>query len=237
MPATNTKKVNFNVCGEQLAGIVVSKSDADIPSLLFLHGGGGANKYRTLYLAERLLTYDISSFAFDHSGSGESTGMLEKSSLQKRHNEAVEAIKFLTKEKPLTICGSSMGAYIALKLLGIENIKNLILFCPAIYDARAFSAEFNNDFTAIIRQKESFQNSDIFSVLEKFEGNLLIFIGQNDEVIPKKVIDLLDKSSLNTKKKEIIIIPGCPHKIHTWLSEHRDIADEVAKKVSEFCRP
>lgn len=236
MSAMITKKIEFNVSNEKIVGLVVSKNDADTPSFLFMHGGGGADKYRTLYLAERLLNYDIRSLAFDHSGSGESTGSLENSSLAKRYNEALKAIKFLTKDKPLTICGSSMGAYIALKLLEKESVKNLILFCPAIYDARAFTVKFNNDFTEIIRQKESWKNSDIFSSLEKFNGNLLIFIGEEDEVIPKGVIDLLDKSSPNIKRKEIVVIPDCPHKIHTWLSEHKNIADKVAEKISEFLK-
>jgi len=236
MSAMSTKKIEFNVLNEKIAGLVVSKNDADMPSFLFVHGGGGADKYRTLYLAERLLSHDISTLAFDHSGSGESTGLLENSSLAKRYDEALEAIKFLTKDKPLTICGSSMGAYIILKLLEKENVKNLILFCPAIYDARAFSLKFNDGFTDIIRQKESWKNSDIFSALEKFNGNLLVFIGKEDEVIPEGVIELLDKSSQNARKKEIVVIPNCPHKIHTWLSEHKDITDEVVEKISEFLK-
>lgn len=236
MSAMNTKKIEFHVSNEKIVGLAVSKNDTDIPSFLFVHGGGGSDKYRTLYLAERLLSHDISSLAFDHSGSGESTGFLENSSLTKRYNEALGAIKFLKKDRPLTICGSSMGAYIALKLLEKESVKNLILFCPAIYDARAFSVKFNDGFTDILRQKESWKNSDIFSALEKFNGNLLIFIGKEDEVIPKKVIELLDKVSRNVKKKEIVIVPNCPHKIHTWLSEHNDITDNVAEKISGFLK-
>lgn len=232
----STKKIKFNVSNEKIVGLVVSKNDADMPSFLFVHGGGDADKYRTLYLAERLLKYDISSLVFDHSGNGESTGSLENSSLQKRYTEALEAIKFLTKETPSTICGSSMGAYIALKLLEKESVKNLILFCPAVYDARAFSVRFNRGFTEMIRQKESWKNSDIFSALENFNGNLLIFIGEEDEVIPKGVIGLLDKTSCNVKKKEIVVIPHCPHKIHSWLSEHKDIADKVTEKISEFLK-
>ncbi len=88
----------------------------------------------------------------------------------------------------------------------------------------------------MIRKNYSWKNSDIFSALKKFNGNFLIFIGNNDEIIPKEVINFLDKSSTNTKKKEIIIIPNCPHKIHTWLSKHKDAADEVAEKISEFLK-
>src|SRR2546425_11226766 len=103
------KKVQFAVGGEALAGNIISGSELDEPRLLLVHGAGQATKERARPLALKLAEYNISSFGFDFSGHGESTGKLEESSLYKRTTEAKEACRFLTSEEPLTVCGFSMG--------------------------------------------------------------------------------------------------------------------------------
>jgi len=48
-------------------------------------------------------------------------------------------MQFISKDKPIAVYGSSMGGYIAIKLLErFLNIKSLILFAPAVYDSRKF---------------------------------------------------------------------------------------------------
>jgi uncharacterized protein len=230
------EKTTFECNRETLAGINAKNDNADIPSFLFLHGAGKSDKSRVFYLMERLQNYGVSSFAFDFSGHGSSSGDLKKSSLQRRTGEAACAItKFLPQDKPITVCGSSMSGHTAIRLLDkVSNIGSLILFCPAIYDRRAYAAPFDDGFTSIIREKGSWENSEIFSLLEEYTGKLLIFIGEKDEVIPKGVIELLDKRSKKATKKEIVVIPECNHMIHTWINQRSQLADEVAEKISEF---
>lgn len=232
---TNIHKINFKHNSEILAGIKVAKNESDLSNLFFLHGGGKSDKNRTLYLAEKLLEKEIVSLAFDHSGSGESVGEMKKSSLQKRLEEVKSVLNQSSFSKPLTICGSSMGGYIALKMLETDlPIENLILFCPAIYDKKAFSVNFNEKFTNIIRQKESWKNTDIFEILQNFQGNLLIFIGDQDVVIPQEVIELLDKNSSKTKKKKIVKLENFTHNLHLELSKNEKITNFVLENISEF---
>jgi pimeloyl-ACP methyl ester carboxylesterase len=220
-----------------LAGIKVAQEKDDLPNFLFLHGGGLADKFRTLYLAQKLLTKNISSIAFDHSGSGESSGLMKNSSLFQRCQEAEQIIKNFLPTNNLTICGSSMGGYVALKMLELDfEIKNLILFCPAIYDRQAFKVNFNQDFSNIIRQKKSWEKSDIFPFLKKFTGNLLIFIGENDKIIPREVIQLLDRYSLQVKKKEIVILPKMSHSLHKKLAQDEELTDFVVDKIKKFIK-
>lgn len=228
------KIIKFRVDSDNIVGVRVAEKALDKPNFLFIHGAGTSDKDTTLYLAEKLVDGGVSTFAFDHSGSGESSGALNESSLKKRFEEATHALRFLPNKDALTICGSSMGGYIALKLLSTFQTKNLILFCPAVYDENVFGQPFNASFTKKIRQKDSWKNSDIFSLLKTFTGNLLIFIGENDEIIPKEVISLLYKTAQNAKKREIVNITQCPHKIHRWLASHNDKADKVAQKILEF---
>ena len=184
-------RVTFQVGKETLVGNIVTNNMGDQPRLLFIHGAGTASRDRTLALALKLAENNISSFAFDLSGHGESTGKLEESSLVKRAIEAKEALKFLTKESSIGICAFSMGGHVALELLKTNPIKALILFAPAIYDKEAFEVPFNKNFSEIIRKHESWKKADVVNALEDFTGNLLICIGDKDEVIPGGVIDMI----------------------------------------------
>jgi len=103
--------------------------------LLFLHGAGPTtDKTVHQYLEEALLSFGIESCSFDFRGHGEKKAPLSESGLEKRYNEAKQAIQDFRLTEPLNICGSSMGGYTAIKLLEEFKIQNLILFCPAVYD-------------------------------------------------------------------------------------------------------
>jgi len=227
-------KVSFSAGEERLAGNIIYGDGESKPRLLFLHGAGKATKERSSYLAFELAKHGIGSFSFDFSGHGESSGRLEESSLKKRLAEASVALHFLDKSEGITVCGSSMGAHIALELVKTAPVKTLVLFCPAIYDRNAVPVPFNRGFSAIIRRQGSWRNTDVFGSICKFTGNLLIVTGEKDEVIPGGVIEALDSQAGNAKNKEIIRVPDAGHQIHTWLSEHSDYASLVIKRIVQM---
>ncbi len=227
------KAFTFQAAEETLSGSKFVK-DEQKPTLLFLHGAGQSSSQRTYYLMQRLLEEGVSSIGFDFSGSGESSGRFKESSLKKRVEEARLAMSFLNLEKPISICGSSMGAYAAIKLLESFDIKNLILFCPAVYDKRAYNLKFAGSFSDIIRKDQSWRNSDAFEILKTFKGRLLVFIGSNDEIIPEGVIDLITSASTHAAGKEIVKIPGAPHALHRWLSQNATITDQVVGKIAKL---
>lgn len=232
---SSIKKINFKSGEESLVGLMFDNGKNN-PDIFFFHGGGRSSKERVSYLAEELLVKNISSFAFDFSGSGESSGLINDTSLFKRIEEAQAAVDLFDKKSTVNLCGSSMGAYIALSLLPYYSVNNLILFCPAVYAKNALKVNFGDGFSGIIRKKDSWKNTDAFDYLKNFTGNLLIFIGTEDEVIPEQVINLLDKNSNKCKKKEIVWISDCPHKMHQWVPEHKEIKEMVVSNILEFMR-
>lgn len=127
-----------------------------------------------------------------------------------------------------------MGGYTALKLLQTHNIKNLVLLAPAVYSQDAFSVQFDQGFTDIIRQFKSWEKSDIFSSLQQFTGNLLVIIGTQDEVIPMDVIQLIDKHAINTTCKEIVLLENCSHQMHEWLNHHISDKKYICSKISNL---
>lgn len=231
-----TKQITFKVDEETLAGTIInSQNNNSKPNVIFLHGAGSSVKETLITsFAQPIVDNNYNILALDFSGHGQSSGELKKSSLKKRVIEAQAAIdKFATKE-PISVCSSSMGGYIAIKLLKYHNIKNLILFCPALYAGKAYDVQFDNGFTEIIREHESWRNSDVLDLLESFTGKLLVIMGELDAVIPPGVIDLINKHTPNTSKKEIYTIKNCPHKIDNWIVDYPEELLKLQHKILEY---
>jgi uncharacterized protein len=231
------KFFSVKVNEEMIACAIFSKSDTDIPpEFIFLHGAGRGVKERVQSIAASIVETGLNILTLDFSGHGESTGELKKSSLKKRVNEASTVInQFYTNGKPLIICGSSMGGYVAIKLLEIYPVDTLILFCPALYSKDAYNVQFDEGFTEIIRAPDSWKNTDVLNSLQKFSGNLLIVIGEKDEVIPPEVIQLIMENTPNVNSKELLVIPGCPHSINTWILDKEQELLTLHKKIKRLC--
>jgi pimeloyl-ACP methyl ester carboxylesterase len=221
---------------ERLAARFVFADDSIQPQLLFLHGAGKATKERgqplAQYLAEKK---NISSLLFDFSGHGESTGTLAESSLEKRLFEAstvIERGKFI---EPISVCGFSMGGYIALELLKEREIRSIILFYSAIYSSEVFSIPFGNpNFTSKIREKNSWESSDIFETIKTFPGNLLIVTGEKDDVVPPEIPRRLFHAASKARRKKLIVIPNAPHLFLPIIFESALLLEEISATIEDY---
>ena len=124
----------------------------------------------------------------------------------------------------------------SLPLRWITLVDTLILFGPALYDKNAYPAQFNSGFTEIIRAPESWRKTDTLNLLESFTGNFLIVMGEKDEVIPPGVIELIVNHTPNVKKKELYIIPNCPHRINTWIIDQKLEQAKLHEKILEYVK-
>lgn len=225
---------SVNTGTETLEGTIYDRANVE-PSLLFLHGAGGSDQKRVSYLAKQMITKKISSVSFDFSGHGKSTGKLEESSLQKRYNEVCDVSPFINTEESITLCGTSMGGYLAVKMLSyFHNVHTLLLYCPAIYSKDAFDVPFTDEFSKILQTENSWKNTDIIENMKKFTGNVFIIIGQKDEVIPKGVIDLYMNSFEKAYHKELIIVAHADHQIHKYLQNNKNEQNRIFKKIQKF---
>jgi len=222
-------KTKFQVGDETLSALRVG---SDKPTILYLHGAGQSNKERGLPIMEKLADAGLSTFCFDFSGHGESTGEMKNSSLKKRLVEAEAALTYLDNEKPTTIIGSSMAGHIVLELLkNHPDIKNIILFYPAIYSANAFAVPFTDEFSAIIREPKSWADNDVIGPLQKFTGNLLIIIGENDQVIPIEAIEMIYSNATSAASREIVTVPEAEHLLLPKLLQNKELFNEVITKI------
>lgn len=235
---TNTveeKKIDFHCGGEILSGLLITPRETKPSSgILFLHGAGKATKERSQPLAIKLAEkYGISSFLFDFSGHGASTGNIETSSLKKRVAEAVKAFEASGFSEPISICAFSMGGHIALELLPKIYVQNLILFYSAVYTDKAFEIEFGDPkFSELIRIERSWESSATFDNLNKLKGRLILFMGDNDEIIPMEVPNKIMSKANEVSKKELVILKNAGHLLLPVIFNSEELLNEVCEKIS-----
>ncbi len=188
------------------------RGDAHEPSCntVVLHGAGKSSRARFTRLRETLNDLGMPSAAFDFVGHGETGGELIGSSLRDRSLQAAAVIDHACNE-PLTLIAASMSAYTAIRLTETFTVKNLILLVPAVYTSEAYDLPFGPEFSAAIRVRNSWRNSDAFGILKKFKGNLLVIAAENDAVIPMEVIEGIHASTANSETNRLHIVPGSEH--------------------------
>ncbi len=190
-------------------------------NVLCIHGGGLASKSDFDKIRKILLDNNISSYAFDCIGHGESNGQIGMSSLESRLGQAMAVIKSQNLQSdPLSVIASSMGGYAAIRLVGLYDISNLILIAPAIYDKTAFGVAFGQKFSKIIRKQDSWLNTDAWEIVKNYTGNILIFAAENDQVIPSGVIEGIYNSAKKAKTRKVMLIKNANHPLIGWLNKH-----------------
>ena len=163
------------------------------------------------------MNHGISSAAFDFVGHGNTGGELKRSSLINRTQQTCSVIDSLNIQQPFSVIGASMGAYTAVKLLEYYQINNMILLVPAMYDSKAYKVPFNKGFTEIIRQPESWRDSDAWQILSEYKGRLFIIAAENDDVIPLGVINRIYDSAVKAEERILFVAPQSSHAVFTDL--------------------
>jgi pimeloyl-ACP methyl ester carboxylesterase len=128
----------MNVSGNAIA-VRFQAGDNTLPVIIWLGGFGsdmrGTKAERLAALAQK---QDLSFLRFDYSGHGESGGRFKDGTISTWLADAEAVIAHFTGDKPLILVGSSMGAWITLRL--VQNLlaqnqhsrlAGLVLLAPA----------------------------------------------------------------------------------------------------------
>jgi len=222
--------LDFN--GRKIYGDIIS-NDSNI-DFLFIHGAGTTNRTRYEYFRNFLASKNISSVMVDLIGHGETGGDIKDTTLRERTEEVLAILKDLNLMQPLKIIAFSMGAYNAIKLTELLEIDSMVLFVPAVYHKKAYNAKFGPEMSHIIRALNSWQETDAWSILNKYTGNILLFAAEKDQVVPFEVVKKIYDNSLNAKSREIIILPKSEHKVSLYFKERPDMIEFVTQKITEL---
>jgi len=202
---------------------------SDQPVVLFLYGGGSANKECFVPWQGYFAKNGLASMSIDFTGKGESGGSFEEGTLKKRALDAKMAVRFLFdrpqfQTKRLGVLASSMGGHVACRLVGLcPNIKAVFLYAPAAYSDRAEGIRLNEEFGKILREEGSWRDSSVFESLKNYGGHLVVAYSVTDEVIPLEV-QAKYKSLIREKGGSVIDITGVNHKLLAPQDSEAEIA-------------
>jgi pimeloyl-ACP methyl ester carboxylesterase len=206
------------------------------PQLIILHGAGQATSRKNFSeLRNSMLERQVGSAALDFIGHGETGGQLLGSSLQSRTAQSIDFIKNVSVTEPLSLLGSSMSGYTAVRLTEFFNISSLILLVPAMYDRAAYTTPFGSEFSEIVRKPASWNDSDAWEILKKFKGHLLVISAELDEVIPFAVVEKIIKSAVSAASVQHKVIESKGHK--GVFENNTQARNSVADLITKLIRP
>lgn len=226
----NSEQVTFQSGTNTLHGTIDWNEAKDPPTILSIHGSRPGDRNSITYLTPPLVSAGFSCFRFDLSGHGDSTGA-QDSNVRQFVDDAIAALAFVDKTRPLTIIGSSMGGHIAVELLTHAHIANLVLLCPALYSAEAYEAPY--DVRSQWLLKDITQDAPVLKKLDDFKGRLLHIFGLQDTVIPRKVTELFHTRMPQAAEKDFIVIPDAPHALRLYLAELEHVSEKemIVQKI------
>jgi esterase/lipase len=232
-----SENISFQSCGETLIGTIEWNVNKDKPTVLCLHGSQPGNRGYIEYLTTALAAEGLSCFRFDHAGHGESSGTLEKATLNHLIQQAVDALQFMDSEKPLIVVGASLGGGPALELLERANIGTMILLAPGAWSVEGYDAAYGEErYRYHVSTAEEALRAPVFEKLKKFTGKFLHVIGSDDDVIKPEVTRQMKLNSVNTSISKFIVFEGIGHRFRAWLMDNPKEKDKFVNAVIQFIK-
>jgi hypothetical protein len=106
-----------------------------------------------------------------------------------------------------------------------------------MYDSKAYNVPFNKEFTEIIRQPQSWRDSDAWQILTEYKGRLFIIAAEKDEVIPIGVVNRIYDSAVNAKERKLFVAPRASHAVFTDLrSNNPDVFCNILGQIVEMLK-
>jgi len=185
--------------GEVLKGMVLGKKaeSGKQPVILVIHGWTSSMSRYPQRLAPALEKGYVCVF-FDMRGHGETGGDLSQYSRKDHFDDCLAAYDFMTKLPMIDldnifVFGSSYGGYMASLLSEKRPVHNLILKAPAQYPDEGWEEpklSQEKDAVGGYRLKNhSPEDNMALKAISKYQGRLLFLECENDEQVPKQVIN------------------------------------------------
>lgn len=205
----------------------------------------------------------LGSLSFNLSGhSGKSEIDNSQTSLFKNLQEALRFSKQLG-ENLEVVFGHSLGGALALKVAEVyeSSLKTLILSCPALYPEEAYSVErYGVDFTRAISKPHGFLNSSSLHFLRRFQGRVILIVGQFDGLRAEEYgglpgrsagsVELIDGGEVKRVvyspipaevfeciqhaaegRISVVKLEGCDHKVFTHLLQYPMVLDAISTLI------
>ncbi len=185
--------------GEVLKGMVLGKKEKSgkQPAILVIHGWTSQMARYPERLAPALEQGYVCVF-FDMRGHGETGGDLSNYSREDHFNDCLAAYDFMIKlpmvdTENISVFGSSYGGYMASILSEKRTVHNLILKAPAQYPDEGWQepklSQVKDQVGGYRLEHHTTQDNMALKAINLHVGRLLIIECENDEQVPKQVMD------------------------------------------------
>ncbi|MCD6528083.1 alpha/beta hydrolase [bacterium] len=242
-----------NKRGEQLVG-VFHLPQREKPPLVVLIPGFGCSKSerKKVKLARILQKEGIAVFRFDFSGSGDSEGELENTTVKKEIEDLEAVMRTIFKEADLdntrvAFVAESLGAVVA--VLYKKNqfnvpLKTMVFWAPAFCQKELLKTWHTKEELRKWKEKgyiihkdkkigldylKENENKDYSSVLGKIDLPILILHGKEDETVPIKYSEKLARKYKHLRLIEL----ASNHKFEDF-NDQRKLITETVKWIKKY---
>ncbi|MET9800733.1 alpha/beta fold hydrolase [Streptomyces sp. NPDC006368] len=221
---------------ERISYVLRGSGGAAGPTVVVMHGAGGASKERLLPVVEEFARRGCRAVALDFSGHGDSSGELRESSLERRFAQARAVIDRVAADgDELVLVGFSMAGQTVADLTRHygARVAAVGLCAPAVYAAEAWGVRFGDGFTEIIRRDGSWRTSGALKAFEEFEGAAVLVVPGTDQVIPAAVTEAVEEAFSARSRYRRLDLERADHGLATWFAREAEARRRFADAVLE----
>lgn len=165
-----------------------------------------------------------------HRGTAGNGGNHSDTSLQTRIEDIREVVAWVRNKHealPLFLLGYSMGSHVVCRLATELKATAIGLATPAAYGIKAEGVLFGPEFTSEIRKPDSWRDSLVFTDLEGYSGHITVMAAENDQVIPRAIVD-----EYVLRSNVSMLLPGSSHRVPGMIDPPTARAAETVAAVT-----
>lgn len=216
---TRLDSFTIAVDGEGLCGTLLQPVTA-YPGVLFVHGWGGSQQH-DLLRAREAAALGCACLTFDLRGH-EATAR-QRETVSRAHNLAdlIAAYDWFVSQRhvdasSIAVVGISYGGYLAALLSTLRPVRWLALRAPALYMDEGWERpkrELNLDprLKTWRRQAVPWSDNRALRACAAFCGDVLLVACEQDEIIPRAVIDNYRRACAQARSLTVRVIAGADH--------------------------
>ena len=216
-------------------------SSHPLPAALFIHGWSGHQDANDVQLAAAMAQRGFVALTFDLAGHGLSVGIREQCTATAFLEQTIAACDLLRAQpgvdpRRVSLCGSSLGAYLALLVAAERPVANLSLRVPANYPDEIHGqrplAEFVNGGELVRWRARALDAGATRSLraLQAYRGNLQLIEAGRDEVIPRQTIENYLHAAGAVASLDHLRLADATHTVYEHLGSRR----AAIRAVSEW---
>ncbi|WP_051967449.1 alpha/beta hydrolase [Kitasatospora mediocidica] len=200
-----------------------------------MHGAGAADQSVHGQLVRQLAERGCRTLAFDFTGHGASSGLLQELSLSDRFDQARAVIDSLAPgEDHLVLVGASMSGQTVADLAAHYGgrVAAVGLLAPAVYPRRAWPLRFDSGFTQAIRVPQAWRDSAALDTYAHYTGRAVLAVPGRDHVIPPAVNEALVQALSVRADFTHLVFPDADHHLGRYFQANPDACARFADALT-----